>query len=137
MAAVITSIAAVAGAVLYLGLINTAAVSEQAQLRTDRPQISQPAEDFGAFWAASRTALLLGDERAIEQMTCLPLKIRGVLDGEPIRRVTGRAMQSAIQRALHADSGLSARNPMTNRALIERSETRLGPAPGIMVSSEF
>jgi hypothetical protein len=69
----------------------------------------QHQSEFQEFWLAFRRALLSGDTATLQGMIQLPLEVRGELDDEAVRRISGRELQEVFDRVLAADSGLSAR----------------------------
>ena len=99
--------------------------------------LGSSAEGFETFWPVFRDALLSGNAKIIEGMTRLPLQAKGELDRDPIRLVKPAELLQILQRLMDADTGLSIRKPITNRMLIERVESPLHPAPGVIVTSGF
>ncbi|MBD0273041.1 MAG: hypothetical protein ICV73_14080 [Acetobacteraceae bacterium] len=94
------------------------------------------AQSFDAFWPAFRAAVLSGDVDAVAGMTRFPLEVKGELDRDPVRLVTRSELPRLLERALAADSGLSLREPLTNRRLVERTEPPVQPARGVAVSPD-
>ncbi len=61
-------------------------------------------------------------------MARLPLEVRGELDHDPIRRAARSELPTLLAGVLAADTGLSLRERVTNRMLVER----IGPQPRSM-----
>lgn len=94
----------------------------------------QPAAEFEQFWAGFRTAALTGDVNAVAAMTRFPLEVRGELDDDPVRRAARPELAALLARVLDADTGLSAREQLTNRMLLERAGTPIRRMPGVSVT---
>jgi hypothetical protein len=92
--------------------------------------------DFSEFWLDFRRALLSADATTLERMTRFPLKVRGELDSDPVRHVARRELQIIFDRVLTADSGTSARERISNRLLVERTESLVGTVRGVAVSAD-
>ncbi len=126
--------------VLALGLalvcMGASNVSAQASPSGDPARPERQAQSFDAFWPAFRAAILSGDFEAVAGMTRFPLEVRGELDRDPVRRASRPELPRLLERALAADTGLSLREPITNRRLIERTEDPVRPARGVVLSSD-
>lgn len=73
-------------------------------------------------WQAFRAAVLANDTAALAGMTRFPLEVAGTLDDSGVRRIGQDRFATNLQAVLAADSGLSPRQPMTNRELVQRTE---------------
>ncbi len=74
-------------------------------------------------WQAFRTAVLAGDNATLAQMTRFPLEVAGTLDSSGIQRIGQDRFAATLKKALDQDSGLSPRQPQTNRDLVQRTES--------------
>jgi hypothetical protein len=94
------------------------------------------AQSFDAFWPAFRSAILSDDVEAVAGMTRFPLEVRGELDRDTVRRAARPELRRLLERVLAADTGLSLREPITNRRLIERIEPPMQPMRGVALSPD-
>jgi hypothetical protein len=76
---------------------------------------------FRSFWATFRRALLSTDVNALEQLTRLPLVLRGERDEDPVKQIAKGQLAELIGKLLQQDTGLSAK-PEPVRDYIERFE---------------
>jgi hypothetical protein len=121
-------------AALLLGFVGAVSFAPTAPAQPEAAT-TKAVPQFDQFWARFRRALLTGDMEAVAAVTRLPLEVRGELDTDPAYRASRAALAGVLTRALNADTGLSLRQHVTNRALIERVETPTSPMPGVSVGA--
>ncbi|ONG56177.1 hypothetical protein BKE38_06630 [Pseudoroseomonas deserti] len=74
-------------------------------------------------WQAFRAAVLAGDNAALASMTRFPLEVAGTLDDSGVQRIGQDRFAATLAKVLGHDSGLSPRQPQTNRDLVQRTES--------------
>lgn len=74
-------------------------------------------------WQAFRTAALAGDNAALAGMTRFPLEVAGTLDDSGVQRIGQDRFAATLTKVLNQDSGLSPRQPQTNRDLVQQTQS--------------
>lgn len=97
---------------------------------------ARAADGFDAFWEGFRNALLEMDIDTLRDASRLPVELRGELDRSPVLRVGVAGLQLRLEEVLQADSGLSLRQPTSNRSMVERWTAPLPTGPGLMIGAE-
>lgn len=121
-------------AALLLGFVGAVSFAPTAPAQP-AAATTKTVPQFDQFWAGFRRAVLTGDTEAVAGVTRFPLEVRGELDTDPMRRASRAALAGVLTRALNADTGLSLRRHLTNRALIEGIETPIRPTRGVSVGA--